>query len=83
MLHAVHPPREHRRRELAVALPANVATPGYLAARAREIAEQHDSVDVEVLGQALHPQSPFAGQRFQLAFVQFELAHGGPQGLGG
>jgi len=39
----------NRARELQ-ALPANVATPGYLAARAREIAEQHERVEVEVLG---------------------------------
>jgi leucyl aminopeptidase len=40
---------ENRARELQ-ALPANVATPGYLASRAREIADAHESVEVEVLG---------------------------------
>jgi leucyl aminopeptidase len=39
----------NRARELQ-ALPANVATPTYLADRAREIAGAHDSVEVEVLG---------------------------------
>ncbi len=39
----------NRARELQ-ALPANVVTPTYLADRAREIADTHDSVDVEVLG---------------------------------
>jgi leucyl aminopeptidase len=39
----------NRARELQ-ALPANVATPSYLADRAREIAGAHDAVEVEVLG---------------------------------
>ena len=39
----------NRARELQ-ALPANVATPTYLADRAREIAGAHDTVEVEVLG---------------------------------
>jgi leucyl aminopeptidase len=39
----------NRARELQ-ALPANVVTPSYLASRAREIAESHENVDVEVLG---------------------------------
>jgi leucyl aminopeptidase len=39
----------NRARELQ-ALPANVVTPTYLADRAREIADAHDSVEVEVLG---------------------------------
>ena len=41
----------NRARELQ-ALPANVVTPSYLASRAREIADAHESVDVEVLGRA-------------------------------
>jgi leucyl aminopeptidase len=41
----------NRARELQ-ALPANVATPGYLAARAREIAEQHQGVEAAVLGRS-------------------------------
>src|SRR3954451_9486069 len=40
---------ENRARELQV-LPANVVTPSYLASRAREIADAHESVEVEVLG---------------------------------
>jgi leucyl aminopeptidase len=39
----------NRARELQ-ALPANVATPTYLADHAREIAAAHDSVEIEVLG---------------------------------
>jgi leucyl aminopeptidase len=39
----------NRARELQ-ALPANVATPSFLADRAREIAATHDTVEVEVLG---------------------------------
>ena len=39
----------NRARELQN-LPSNVATPGFLADRAREIAEAHDAVSVEVLG---------------------------------
>ena len=39
----------NRARELQ-ALPANVVTPSYLADRAREIANAHDAVEVEVLG---------------------------------
>jgi leucyl aminopeptidase len=39
----------NRARELQN-LPSNVATPTFLADRAREIAEAHDSVSVEVLG---------------------------------
>jgi leucyl aminopeptidase len=41
----------NRARELQ-ALPANVATPGHLAARAREIAEQHQEVEAAVLGRS-------------------------------
>jgi leucyl aminopeptidase len=41
----------NRARELQ-ALPANVATPGYLGARAREIAELHQGVEAEVLGRS-------------------------------
>jgi leucyl aminopeptidase len=39
----------NRTRELQ-ALPANVVTPSYLADRAREIADAHEAVEVEVLG---------------------------------
>jgi leucyl aminopeptidase len=39
----------NRARELQ-ALPANIVTPTYLADRAREIADAHDAVEVEVLG---------------------------------
>jgi leucyl aminopeptidase len=39
----------NRARELQN-LPANVATPGFLADRAREIAEAHDAVSLELLG---------------------------------
>jgi leucyl aminopeptidase len=41
----------NRARELQ-ALPANVVTPGYLASRAREIAETYGDVDADVLGRA-------------------------------
>jgi leucyl aminopeptidase len=41
----------NRARELQ-ALPANVVTPSYLASRAREIADAHEAVEVEVLGRA-------------------------------
>jgi leucyl aminopeptidase len=41
----------NRARELQN-LPANVATPSYLAARAREIADAHETVSCEVLGRA-------------------------------
>jgi leucyl aminopeptidase len=41
----------NRARELQ-SLPANIATPSYLAARAREIADAHEAVSVEVLGRA-------------------------------
>jgi leucyl aminopeptidase len=40
---------QNRARDLQ-STPANVATPGYLAARAEEIAAGHDAVSVEVLG---------------------------------
>src|SRR3984885_14732486 len=40
---------QDRARDLQSA-PANVATPGYLAARAEEIATAHDAVTVDVLG---------------------------------
>ena len=42
---------QNRTRELQN-LPANVATPAFLADRAEEIAAEHDSVTVEVLGPA-------------------------------
>jgi leucyl aminopeptidase len=41
----------NRARELQ-ALPANIVTPSYLAARAREIADAHEAVSVNVLGRA-------------------------------
>jgi leucyl aminopeptidase len=40
---------QNRARDLQ-SLPSNVATPSYLAQRAEEIADAHDSVSVEVLG---------------------------------
>ena len=42
---------QNRARELQD-LPANVATPGYLAERARAIAAAHDTVEAEILGRA-------------------------------
>jgi leucyl aminopeptidase len=45
----VYAEAQNRARDLQ-STPANVATPGYLAARAEEIAADHDAVSVDVLG---------------------------------
>ena len=51
---------QNRARELQD-LPANVATPTYLADRAREISEKHSSVTVETLGRAEMSQQGMGG----------------------
>ena len=45
----VYAEAQNRARDLQ-STPANVATPGYLAARAEEIANDHEAIAVEVLG---------------------------------
>ncbi len=42
-------------------LPANVADPAYIADRAREIASEHDGVEVEILGPAELEREGFGG----------------------
>jgi leucyl aminopeptidase len=82
---------ENRARDLQN-LPSNVATPTYLAERAKEIANAHDSVSLEVLGReeisakgmgGLEAVSQGTAEEPKLIVLRYEGGGEGPLGLVG